>query len=882
MHDTNAADGKQSGPDTAAGAVEHAWLQRLPTYERRLDNGLTVLVRPDRSAPVVAVVTHVKAGYFDEPDQLVGISHVLEHMYFKGTARRGAGEIARETKEAGGYLNAGTIYDRTTYYTVLPSASLEQALDIQSDALQHSVIDDDELARELQVIIQEAKRKLDNPGAVAQETLFETMFDQHRIRRWRIGTEDVLSGFTRQHVWDYYRNLYRAANTILVVAGDVDPDNAFALAETHYGGMDAGEPVRDPGVEEPARRGLRYREMDGDIAQSYVELGWRTPGTLHEDTAALDVLAIVLGQGRASRLYRDVRDAGAAAAISAYNYTPTTVGVFGIGAELEPADTGRALELIARVLKTAARDGFTDRETERARNILEARMLRRLETAEGQANLLADWQALGDWRLADEYLRRARDVTPHQLADVARRYLDADGLTVLLYRPRTAPQFATDEAAVRRLFDGGSARSRRTLEPERVEDGVRFYDAGVGGARIVIRQRSASPLVSLALYCRGGIPAETESDAGVTSLMMRTSVKGTARMSSAQIAEAMEALGGSIGPGVTADLLDWSASVPSRHLDRAMTLLLDTALEPAFPQEETERERKIALSDIEQVRDDMQQFPLRLALAAAFPGHPYGFRLEQLEAGIRAADAAALRGWHRRRVLQAAPLVVLVGDVPEPDAVAARIAGRLEERLEPEAETSSQEAEWGGTAERVEQLDKAQTAIVLAFPGPPRKHDDVYALQVMSSAIAGLGGRLFEELRSRRSLAYAVSASPMARRLGGAFIGYIGTAPEREEEARASLMEELVRTTQEPLPADDVERAKRYMIGAWQIRQQTNSQQAGDLAYALLLGDGLEELRQHEARVRAVDAAAIQAAAQRWIRPDRVVQAIVRGTGGSR
>ena len=120
-------------------------------------------MQEDRSAPAVAVVTHVKAGFFDEPDRWVGVSHVLEHMFFKGTARRGVGAIARETKHAGGYLNASTTYDHTSYFTVLPASGLEAALDIQSDALRHSVIDADELARELQVIIQEAKRKLDTP-----------------------------------------------------------------------------------------------------------------------------------------------------------------------------------------------------------------------------------------------------------------------------------------------------------------------------------------------------------------------------------------------------------------------------------------------------------------------------------------------------------------------------------------------------------------------------------------------------------------------------------------------------------------------------------------------------------------------------------------------
>src|ERR1051326_4812449 len=159
-----------------------------------LANGLTLLIQRDASAPVVAVVTHVRAGYFDEPDEWVGIAHVLEHMFFKGTARRGPGDLARETQLLGGYLNASTIYDKTVYYTILPSGgdALERAIDIQSDALMHLELDQAELSRELEVIIQEAKRKLDNPPAVAGETLYRLLFQVHRMRRWRIGTEEGL------------------------------------------------------------------------------------------------------------------------------------------------------------------------------------------------------------------------------------------------------------------------------------------------------------------------------------------------------------------------------------------------------------------------------------------------------------------------------------------------------------------------------------------------------------------------------------------------------------------------------------------------------------------------------------------------------------------
>ena len=155
-----------------------------------LPNGLTLLVQPDHSAPVVAVFTHVKAGFFDEPDHWTGISHVLEHMFFKGTPRRGVGVIARETKAVGGYLNAGTGYDHTSYFTVLPASGLETALDIQSDALRNSVIDAEDLRRELQVIIQEAKRKRDTPGAVNDRV-------PHGCPRSRAGTGSCACGLRR-------------------------------------------------------------------------------------------------------------------------------------------------------------------------------------------------------------------------------------------------------------------------------------------------------------------------------------------------------------------------------------------------------------------------------------------------------------------------------------------------------------------------------------------------------------------------------------------------------------------------------------------------------------------------------------------------------------
>jgi zinc protease len=293
---------------------------------RTLPNGLRVLVRRDPSAPVVAINTYVAAGYFDEPDRVVGVAHVLEHMFFKGTPGRGVGEIAKQTKAQGGYLNAHTIYDHTSYYAVLPSTGWREGLDIQADAYANSLVDAGELAKELEVIIQEAKRKLDNPGAVTVETLFALLHDRHRVRRWRIGTEEGLRQLTRADVAGFYRAYYRPSNTVLAVVGDVEPDLAFAEVEARYAGLPNGSAPRDrgPAEAEPVARGPRYRELDGDVRQSQLALGWRTPGTLDPDTPRLDLAAAVLGTGRASRLYRAVRERSPSACTT---NTPSSTGV---------------------------------------------------------------------------------------------------------------------------------------------------------------------------------------------------------------------------------------------------------------------------------------------------------------------------------------------------------------------------------------------------------------------------------------------------------------------------------------------------------------------------------------------------------------------------
>jgi zinc protease len=854
-----------------------AWFDTLQSTQRvRLDNGLTVLVRRDTSAPVAAVVTYVKAGYFDETDDISGIAHVLEHMFFKGTPTRGVGEIAKATKANGGYLNAATIY----------------GLEIQADAFANSLIDADELGRELEVIIEEAKRKLDNPSAVATESMYALLHDKHRIRRWRIGHEAGLRTLTRDKLFRFYRNFYKPSNTILAIVGDIDIERTLSQVARLYGQLEPGEPERNSGPNEDGQSGFRYRELSGDIAQTHLAFGWRTPGALHPDTPALDVAGAVLAMGRSSRLYRAVRERRFASSVSAYNYTPTEIGVFGAEAEGPPERAWDAARATWTEIQAFAEAGPAEAELERTRRMTDARWSRRLETMDGQANVLAEWEALGDWHLAVEYYQRAMSANAAEVRDAAARYLSPSDAAFLVYRPSAAPVFAADAEYVRGTLAQACERITPAQEMPRApgilaRDGTSAEgeDHGVArfrtasGVPILVKARPGAPLVHMGVFTLGGVAAEPNAAIGVSTLLVRGALKGTKSFSGDQIAEISESLGGSIVPSVAPEAAGWTLSVPLARFDEAMSLLAHVVQRAAFSAPAIDTERAIALAQLEQLRDDMMRYPIRLAMEAAFQGHPYSRLTLGDEETLVALTPAHVAAWHAEYILCGHSVIAIVGDV-DPGAAAQHSASAFGELLFGDRTVGTMPPPAWPTlySARTESRDKAQSALALAFKGPDRTDGRRFAADVMTAIASGLGGRFFEELRDRQSLAYTVHVHAMLRRRAGAIVAYIGTSPDKEEAARAGLLAEFAKLRESDVTSDELERAKNYLVGSHAIARQSGAAVLGEIVDAWLLGEGLSELDEYEQRIRAVAAADIRALAIDAFDESRRVEGIVRGS----
>jgi zinc protease len=864
-----------------------------------LPNGLTLLVQEDRSAPVVAVVTHVQAGFFDEPDRWAGISHVLEHMFFKGTPRRGVGAIARETKSAGGYLNASTTYDHTSYFAVLPASGFAQAVDIQADALRHSLIDEAELARELQVIIQEAKRKLDTPSAVAYETLHEVMFDHHRIRRWRIGHEAQLAGFTRADVYGYYASRYVPERTIVSIVGAVNPDQALALARETYGDWPAARGALDPSPAEPERREVRTRTLRGDVSQAELSLAWRAVPPLDPSAPALDLAAAVLGAGRGSWLYRGLRETGLVTSITAHYYAPTELGLFGVAAELSPARVPAALDAIASAVSRLALLGPPQEDLERARTLLRARWARRLESMDGRASALAAAEALDGYQFLDREFDALAAVRADDVRSAASRFLQPDALGAVLYLPTDdgteltpdalARAFAVTElrpfapapvsAAPRRAGSGGA----RTGSVHREADVVH---TALPGADLLVRRKVGVPLAHVGIYVPR-LELDPPAQAGLGALTARSAVRGAGDLDAAGLAFAMERLGGTLGASAMSDWLGFGTSVLAEHLADAAALVRLVFESPRLDDADVTRERGLMVAEAEQVADDMFRYPFQLAFAEAFGEAGYGLPVAGLPHTLPAITTADVRAWHGRALRAVRPVVIAVGEV-EPEQASAELAEVFGGGAPRPAAGALPALDWlAGTAgeappSRVVPRDKAQAAIAMVFPGVPRRHPDRAAAQVWAAVASGLGGRLFEALRDRRSLAYTVVASAWLKARAGALVTYIATSPEREEEAREAMLRELGRFTQEPVSDAELRQAVNYLAGQAEVSRQSGSAVAAEILEAWVAGAGLVELRDPAAAFRAVTAADIQRVARQLLDPERRAEGVVRGRGAVR
>ena len=882
-----------SGLATLAGASpagDSALLDAFLEDVRRdvLPNGLTLITRQSAGSGVVAINTWVKAGYFNEPDEVAGMAHLFEHMFFKGSKRfPGAEQISREIAAVGGQTNAGTSYDYTSYYIVVPRHGFRRAVEIQADAVMNPLFDTVELKKEAEVVIEESNRKRDNASAMALEGMFATQFDQHRMRRWRIGSDEVLRNIDRDDLLAFFGTLYRPENIVLSIAGDVSHEEALDVVRETFGTMPRGTLAKGRGPQEPLQEAFRYGSATADTTQGYSVMGWHTVGVGHPDEVALDVLASILGQGRSSRLFTHVVGPGAAATSSSGHYTFDDIGVLFVQSSFDEANRAEVDRRVVAEVERIKAHGPTAYELQRARNSVEAGLAFALEDALGQARTLASAEAhYGYEELADRP-RQLAALTPADITRVARQYLRLDGLTLYHYAPTGSDLPGRDAAldAARRAAESPPEqveiaavppaaqpveRAAATAAPSVVELG--------NGMTLLVQPRPGAPVVSTAIYFPGGRSGENSRNAGITRLMARSLQKGTRSRSGAGIDREIEFLGTGLGVDVSADYFGLSLDLLSQSFPTGLALLADMLANPTFPEEGVEAEKRLQLASIRRSHDSSTQRPLQLAFSALYGNHPYGLPSDGFESSLAVLDAADARDWWTRHVGANGAVVVVVGDI---SADAARSAvekafgglGRRPANAAPLAAPTPLPAR----LDVIEHREREQSALVYAFPGIPRTDPDWIRLRLLRYVTSGLAGTFFAELRGRRSLAYTVFATDSTNAHAGAFYAYIATDAAKEAEARDALLAEIRRLDEDGFAEEDLSLAQSYLAGSTRINLQSNASLAADLAQNWFWGLPLGFTLQSVEASGKVTVAELREVAGRYLDGDRFVLAVVRG-----
>jgi zinc protease len=870
----------------------------VKTTKMVLNNGMTVLITERHSAPVVAIDTWVNTGYFNEPDSLTGISHLLEHMFFKGTKKRSVGQLREETRKLGGYLNAGTIYEYTHYYTVLPSQFVESGLELQSDALWNSVIDTIELEKEKKVVIEEVKRKWDNPNALSWEKLMELAFDRHPIRRWRMGRPEQINGWSREQFEHYQESYYRPDNIILSVAGDVQAQEVMKAVERYYGAVRMDNTRTPECLSEPKQTRLKYSQLKGDITQSYLKIGFHIPGRVAQDYAALDVLAHILGTGKSSRLSQNlVEKTGSAQAIKAEAFGLKNLGLFIIEAELEAKDMPNAEIEIFRELEKIKAGGITEAELAKIRNAIRFSYLSSIETTGGMAENLALFESYGDYRLAEKYLDEVQKVTVHDVRKAAQRYLVPENASILEYRPikdyddradaRTVEQKIKEDLSKEivektvtnedKVKTESSPSQLNRISSQRVDLPVN-REKLPDGAVLVTRESHALPLVCLGIYFKGGRVNESKENNGITQLVLRSSWKGTKTKSAAEIFNWLESLGASVDTEEEADYFGYKLKILSENWGEGLKVLADVVRHPVFNPDELEKEKKILAAEIVRRKDNMVDYPIELFYRSTFPDHPYGLNSLGDQEAIESLNQQQVKGWHRDLLSADNMLIVAVGDFDvsvlknKIEALFGGFAKGGETKPTPGQLESKPKANMVK-----ENRSKAQTAQVLGFATCPYQNEDLYALKVLQAIASGGGGRFYRELREKRSLAYTVYGVSDSWDRAGVFYAYIATSPENEELAREELARQFYGFKTETVMDEELETARKYICGIYQIQMETMSALLKQYAKAEILGQGVKEVEDYPQKIKRVTKEQIRKVANRYFLDENLTVGMVKG-----
>lgn len=867
----------------------------------RLSNGLLVLTKEVHAAPVVQVMVFYKVGARNESVGKTGVSHLLEHMMFKGTKTLKPGEIDRQFDLVGAPNNAWTSEDMTAYHETLAANRLELALKIEADRMVNATFDPAEHKREMTVVRSELEGGENSPDTLLYQAVLASAFQAHPYRWPVIGWRADVENVSRDEMYAYYKNWYAPNNAILVLVGDFDTNKTLGLVRQHFGKIPARPVNRNFITPEPPQRGERRVEVRREGTTPRTLLAYHVPRFGHPDYYALDVLSTILSGGRSARLSQSLVETGIATSAYAYNADHADPFLMILGATAQQKKTATDLEkaLLADVDKLQT-DLVTNAELARAQNQIEASFTFERDSIPDQAQTLGRYAVWGDWRYSDRYLSQVKKVTAVEVQRVAKKYLGAENRTVGHFVPTSAPsdpsppareaasqgiaRYKPTQAGKATLFSPRSMRGpvKPGVAPRPVRGNTKTPPATrvvlPNGLVVLVQPNRANATVSVSgSILSAGNAVESMDKPGLAAFTAGMLQRGTEKRTSLQIAEAMEEVGASVEISSGAEYLSFAGRSLRKDFARLLDVLSDQLRHPKFPADQMEKLKTETLSVLAQEAEDPSARAARAFSGAVYPpNHPYWTPSVEAQIGaVQGFKQSDLQAFHTTHYGPNTMILVVVGDV-DPEAAVGLVKQYFAdwERKQGLASPIIPPTPSQNQAKRlvIPLPDKSQVDVVYGYAtGIARSAPDFYAVRILNWVLGGgsFGSRLMANLRDKQGLVYGVYSDFEAGLGAGPFTVAFGTNPSNADKAVAEMQQQIGRLQTQGITPDELTRAKNFITGSYPIRLATNAGVAQQLLAAEVFQLGLDYPSRYAALYNAVTLQEVNAAARKYLDPER-------------
>jgi len=842
----------------------------------KLPNGLVVILKPIPGSPVVTTKVVYKVGSCDEELAHTGLSHYLEHLMFKGTAKLFPGDIDRKTQQNGGRNNAYTSEDYTCYHFDFAADRWTTALDIEADRMRNLVIDEKhEFEQEKGAVISELAGNEDEAWDRESKAILPLLFGPkapygHPVIGEREHVKDSTAAIIKKH----YDRWYHPNNAILIVVGGFDPIVALKEIKSRFTDIKSGElPPRFKDEPVPVRTKIVRKEITANSGTPRMIMGFNGVKLGEPEDYIFDVIVTVLADGKTSRLHKKlIQEEGSAADVSGANLAGRYPGWVSILVEslgdVERKDV--ETQVLAEIEKIATK-GITDVELKRVQRRLLAQIIFQQEDVHEAADRIAMSAAhFDDARYAQTYLERITSVTNEDVMRIAKKWL-VDAKPVIVW---SVPEkiCGTGRPIPRhskfcRFLDTVPKVGASTFSLDKATRKVL-----PNGMTILLLENHRLPIVSLKSHVRDSLLREPANQVGIAAMTGVLMEDGTPTRNADEIAELVENIGAEFEVSITGGHF----KVLTPDLDTVLDSFFDCTFHADFPQDEFESKQELLLETIVEQQQDADHRARETFDRLVYGDHPYGrpaLGKSKVVKGLTRNDCVK---YHKTVVRPDQMIVAIVGDF-DSKAVLAKLETLTPEKPKkplPKLEVPEPPVGDEFVDKIITDDNSSQVYIYLGQIGIRRNNADYYKLLVMDNVLGsgvGFTDRLSSNLRDRQGLAYTVRASitDTADIEPGLFLAHIGTAPDKYIQARDGLMKEIRKIRDEQPSAEEVTNAKQYLLGSLPFQYATNDDMAYELVTVDEFGLGLDYLTKYREAVSAVTAADVQAVAKKYLDPEK-------------